>query len=182
MSYMSDVYEKQQELLKKSNRDVQLFADWAIEDGYECFMPSDLQDMVNYWDIGITKNGKIARVQVKGNKLAHKLNYTWVELKSVKKDRLGRNVHGWLYGDAHVLALLRGEDDRFDIYNMSKLRKYIETNVDFSAPILVAKALKDDGEVDYEYMSYRQYNRRGDVTVIIPLNDIKGLMIKTLYK
>jgi hypothetical protein len=93
----------------------------------------------------------------------------------VKKDRLGRNIAGWLYGKATVLGLLI--DNCFAIYDMRKLRKHVEELVDFNAPILVTKIMIDKDSVDYEKMKYRQYDRRGDIMVAVPLEDIENFKI-----
>jgi hypothetical protein len=170
-----EIYEKEKTLFELSKKDVKLFGEMAIQRGYDIFAPTDKEDSTEFWDIGIVKNNKEARTQIKGYTDAHKHGYVWVELKSVKKDRLGRNIAGWLYGKATVLGLLI--DNCFAIYDMRKLRKHVEELVDFNAPILVTKIMIDKDSVDYEKMKYRQYDRRGDIMVAVPLEDIENFKI-----
>jgi len=160
---------------QKGKRDEGKFADTVISYGYECLKPSKSIDIYERWDYLIKKNGKKARVQVKGGKNAHKCGYTWIEL--TKDD----GTIGWLYGKADVLALML--PDRFDFYLMSSIRELIEKRVDKSLPVLKAIPKKENGENDYYYMRFRQYNgynRRDDTTVIVSFEDIKEAFIKTM--
>jgi hypothetical protein len=127
------------------------------------------------WDVLIKKDGKKARVQVKGLKDAHKFGYTWLEL--TKDD----GTFGWLYGKADVLAIRLPE--RINIYRMESLRQIIIDNVDDNKPMLKAIPKKENGKNDYEYMRFRKYNgysRRDDVTVIVSLNDIEHCKLFTM--
>lgn len=171
-----EIYEKQKRLFESSKEDVKLFCELAVERDYNVFFPTKKEDVDEFWDTGIEKYNKPACVQVKGYTDAHKHNYVQVELVSKQKDRLGRNIAGWLYGKAKILALLF--DKTFMLYDMRKLKKYIEETVDFTLPILMTKYYLDDGKtVDYEKMKYRQYNRWGDVMVAVPIEDIEHLKI-----
>ena len=150
------------------------FSEVAKFHDYEVLKPTTYHDIFEHWDRLIKKEGKKARVEVKGIKDGHEFGYTWIELKNWN----GEN--GWLYGEADVLALMH--PDRFDIYHMASLRKFIDKKVDKSLPILKAKPYKN-GKVDYEYMKFRQYNgfdRRKDVTTIVSFKDIEKFKLKTL--
>ena len=159
----------------KELKDEEVFIIVAKQLGYECLKPVKSIDIDERWDVLLKKDGKKARVQVKGLKHAHKFGYTWLEL--TKDD----GTFGWLYGKADVLAIML--PDKYNIYRMNSLRKVIDDNLDRSKPILKAIPKKKNGENDYEYMRFRQYNgynRRDDVTVIVSLNDIEHCKIFTM--
>ena len=174
---LQEIYDKEKILFDLSQKDVKLFGKYAIEKNYNLFTPTKKEDTKEFWDIGIEKGNKEARVQVKGYTDAHKHNYVQIELKSTQTDNLGRNIDGWLYGKATILALRF--NDSFELYDMRKLKKYIEETLDFTLPIIMKKYCLDDEEkqVDYERMKYRQYNRRGDIMVAIPIEDIEKFKI-----
>lgn len=159
-------------MLAESEKDVELFIRLSKELGYECFKASKYIDIFEHWDVLLKKDDNRERVEIKGLKDAHLDGYTWIELVNVKTEI------GWLYGEADVLALRL--PDRFNIYKMSVLREIIETNVDFSAPILVSKPLNEDKSVNYDYMRFRQYDRRGDITVITSFEDINKAFVKKI--
>ena len=154
-----------------------IFIDVAISHGYECIPASKAIDINLHWDVLIKKDGKKARTEIKGEKEAHKYGYTWIELINWEG-----NV-GWLYGEADVLAIMH--PDRFDIYLISSIRKLIEERVDKSLPILKSIPKKENGETDYNYMRFRQYNgfnRREDVSVIVSFEDINEFKISSMKR
>jgi hypothetical protein len=158
----------------KGLKDEGIFMLIATHFGYECSEAAKYIDIDERWDVLIKKDGKKARVQVKGLKDAHKFGYTWLEL--VKDD----GTFGWLYGKADVLAIML--PDRFNLYKMDLLRKVIDDNLDKSKPILKAIP-KENRKNNYEYMRFRQYNgynRRQDVTVIVSLEDIEHCKVFTM--
>ena len=143
--------------------------------GYETLRGSYYHDTVECWDVLIKKDGKKARVQVKGLKDAHKIGYTWIELKRYD------GKHGWLYGNADVLAIRT--ENSYDIYQMDLIRDLINERVDKTKPMLRAIPKKENGENDYEYMRFREYNgfyRRDDITVIVSFDDIKHCKVFTV--
>lgn len=139
---------------------------------YEWAKPIPWIDTNEGWDVLIKKGGKKARVQVKGLKKAHKFGYTWLE--TVKHD----GSDGWLLRKADVLAIRL--PDRYIIYRMDMLRALVNEKVDKTKPILKTIPKKENGEDDYEYMRFRQYNgydRRLDFTIIVSLDDIEHCKI-----
>ena len=159
----------------KGLKDEYFFMTVARLFGYECSKAVGYIDTDERWDVLMKKDDKKARVQVKGLKDAHKFGYTWLEL--TKDD----GTFGWLYGKADVFAIRL--PDKINIYRMDLLRKVIDDNLDKNKPMLKAIPQKENGENDYEYMRFRQYNgykRRQDVTVIVSLDDIEYCKIFTM--
>ena len=170
-----ELKEKVQKDYNEGLRSEDLFIKVAISAGYKCLKTSRSIDIDEHWDCLIKKDGKKAKVQVKGLKKSHEDGYTWIEIKRYD----GRK--GWLYGKADVLALQHPH--RFDIYLMKSIRKLIKEKVDFTLPILKSKPKKENGDIDYEKMRFRQYNgwsRRDDISVIISFDDIKDFKLKTI--
>ncbi len=169
---------------EKGKKAEKLFEKIVISREYECSEPANDIDISQKWDRKIIKNKKEARVQIKGLKDAHKFGYTWLELKNDS----GVEGSGWLYGKAHVLAILLPDKktlipNRFEFYRMDLLRKLVDEKVDKTKPILKGIPKKENGENDYEYMRFRQYNgynRRGDFTVIVSLKDIEHCKVFTM--
>jgi len=169
---------KIQDDYKTGLKSEKLFKEIAISYGFEILDVYNYYDFVERWEVLLKKDGKKARVQVKGLKDAHKFGYTWLEL--TKDD----GTYGWLYGKADVLAIRLS--DRFNIYRMCSLRKLVDEKVDNTRPILKAKPKKENDKIDYEYMKFRKYNgfgRRDDTTVIVSLEDIEHCKLFTMmYK
>lgn len=144
------------------------------KNGYEIFKGSKYHDTIEHWDYLVKKNGKKARVEIKGLKDAHLFGYTWLEIVNVKGEK------GWLYGMADVLSI--ETKDCFNIYLMKGLRELVEKMVDETKPTLISKPMLDEKNVDYEYMRFRIYNRRGDKMTVVSFNDIEKHMIFSMKK
>jgi len=144
------------------------------KNGYETFKGSKHHDTIEHWDYMVKKDGKKARVEIKGLKEAHLFGYTWLEIINVKGEK------GWLYGMADVLSI--ETEDCFNIYSMKDLRKLVEEMVDKTKPLLISKPIKDNGKVDYEYMRFRLYDRRGDKMTVVSFDDIEKCKIFSMKK
>lgn len=169
------------ELIEKINNDLKkgyihekICVELFQKNGYETFKSSKYHDTIEHWDYMVKKNGKKARVEIKGLKDAHLFGYTWLEMVNVKGEK------GWLYGMADVLSI--ETNDSFNIYSMKGLRELVEKMVDETKPILISKPMIDEKIVDYEYMRFRIYNRRGDKMTIVSFNDIEKYKIFTMKK
>lgn len=144
--------------------------------GFETFKGSSYHDFVEHWDYMVKKHGKIARVEIKGLKDAHLYGYTWLEETNVKTEV------GWLYGMADVLSI--ETKDFINIYRMKGLRDLFNEKVDKTKPILFSKPMKDEKNkiVDYEYMRFRLYDRRGDRMTIVSFDDMEKYKLFSMKK
>lgn len=146
------------------------FIDLASRDGYKCIRPTRYQDKHEHWDVKIIKDDKTALVDVKGYKESHKEGLTWIEFQNVSGD------DGWIKGKAHVIAFEK--EDRFDLYHRAFLKKFVEEKIINPTGFVFIKP-KDLSEIIYH--RYRRMGR-SDIVVVVPFDDIKHFIMKTIYK
>ena len=176
--YWEHINELKEECLREGKKHEKYCAKLFEKYGYETSKSSNYHDFVEHWDYLVKKDGKKARVEMKGLKDAHLHGYTWLEETNVKTDV------GWLYGMGDVLSV--ETEDYIYVYLMKGLRELFEKMVDKSKPILISKPKLKDKEgneiVDYEYMRFRIYDRRGDRMTIVSFDDIEEYKIFTMKK
>jgi len=163
--------EFQQKTYSKGKKAEERFIVAAEKDGYTCFHPTDYEDRWEHWDVKLIKDGKTELVDVKDDKVIHKWEHTWVEFQSVNGEK------GWILGDAHAIAVER--EDRFDLYDMVKLKEYVEP-----------RRLGLNGYVFHHQpeniseIAYQRCRRPGrlDIFYPVPFSDIEDFIMKTMYK
>ena len=167
---MNTIHELQDKMYNDGLKVEDYFIELATRDGFKCLRATKYQDRNEHWDVQISKDNKIARIDVKGFKESHKTGFTWVELQAVDGKR------GWVKGDAHVIAFER--EDRFELIHRAKLLKLVESKILNPTGYVYIKP-KDLSEI--KYYRYKRMGRQ-DILVVIPFDDIKHLILKTIYK
>ena len=109
----------------------------------------DIHMHVDYWN---DDQG----VDVKGNNLPDEI---WVELKNVN------GLHGWLFGEATIIAFDMPELAGFVVVDREDLKDYCKENVNFVGLVNKSDAYK------------RCYTRRGrkDIITMLVLSDLQQL-------
>jgi len=167
---MATIHELQEKMYVDGLKVEEYFIKLAEDDGYKCLRANNYQDKYEHWDVKMIKDGKSARVDVKGYKESHKVGLTWVEFKTVD----GKD--GWIKGRAHAIAFER--EDCFDLIHREKLRKFVKSKIVNPTGYVF---LKPDDLSEIAYHRYRRMGRK-DMVVIVPFADIEQFIMTTIYK
>jgi len=167
---MSDINELQKQMYNDGLKVEDYFIKLATRDNYNCLRANNYQDRYEHWDVKMIKDGKSARIDVKGYKNSHKVGLTWVEFQTVD------GYDGWVKGKAHAIAFER--EDRFDLINRLKLKKFVESKIVNPTGFVY---IKPD---DLNEIIYHRYKRTGrqDIIVVTPFADIEQFIMTTIYK
>lgn len=133
------------------------FYEAALEKGLEIKKSTLEEDRKLHVDFWMSFNGSGSwGVDVKGNNHPSEI---WCEFKNVSGD------HGWMYGEAEVIAFDMPEEGGFCVVDREDLKEYCEAEV-------------SDISVDNKAEAYKnRYTRKGrsDVITKITLEDLKQI-------
>jgi len=129
-----------------------LFQQIAERRGWTTRFSTKEQNLYDHWDIAISKDNQIYKVDVKSRKTTREVDeeWVWIEFIGITGET------GWLYGNADLFAFER--IDCFLIVNKKKLIALTKDKVDFNR--------KANNSSDAKYCLYTRKGRNDLLTKV----------------